>query len=637
MSVVLSYNGAFAVTRQNGDMKDNYDGFYIFDTRFLKGVRLKLDKDSILIGSSQDGPRKAYSHFSIDDDVVLLRKREIKSNWAYREELQFYNTSRRKITIKVEYAFRVPIEDVFEVRKFGGQRIRRRIKSSFGEEGEYAYTGKDNIKRTLRIKSNMKIEKNLASAEITLEPLGKEILYLEFVPQISREGLEVFLTENSFVLPNVVSTNLTWLDRVFERAIEDLTALTAYTNYGMVPFAGIPYYACPFGRDSIITSWFLLPYYPQYAEGTLRFFAKIQGKQFNPLNEEEPGKIPHEFRFGELSHSRRMPFAPYYGTVDATPLYVILAAEYLRWTGDRRLIEELKSNLTAAVEWILRRLREGGGYIRYRGGFLANQGWKDSKEGTPTEEGTPTKPPIALVEVQGYAYKALVDAASLGLTSLDPKMLEKEAEALKKRFNKDFWCNGFYALALDGDNVPSKVVSSNMGHLLFTGIAEHQREIAERLFEEDMFSGWGIRTLSSNEKAYNPFSYHNGSIWPHDNAIIALGLASVGEKEKAKILSDAIFKAAKFLPNSQLPELYSGLESEYPLLCPRANAPQAWSAASVFAFLTSLLGLKVEKELKLSPLLPENLRVSVLLRFGGKPYLIEAQNEEVVRFDERNT
>jgi len=636
MVVILSYNGAFAVTRQNGDMKDNYDGFYIFDTRFLKGVKLKLDKDCILIGSSQDGPRRAYSHFSIGDDVVLLRKREIKNNWAYREELQFYNTSRRKMNLRVEYIFKVPIEDIFEVRKFGGQRIRRRIKSSIGEGGEYSYTGKDKIKRNLRIKTNMRIEKGLAFAEITLEPLEKEVLYLEFIPQISKEGLKIFLTERPLVLPNVVSTNLTWLDRVFERAIEDLTALTAYTNYGMVSFAGIPYYACPFGRDSIITSWFLLPCYPQYAEGTLKFFAKIQGRQFNPINEEEPGKIPHEFRFGELSHSRKMPFAPYYGTVDATPLYVILAAEYLRWTGDRRLIEELKPNLTAAVEWILRRLREGGGYIRYEGGLLANQGWKDSKEGIPTEEGTPTKPPVALVEVQGYAYKALVDAASLNLTSLNPKMLEKEAKALKRRFNKDFWCNGFYALALDGDNVPSKVVSSNMGHLLFTGIAEHQKEIAERLFEEDMFSGWGIRTLSSNEKAYNPFSYHNGSIWPHDNAVIALGLASIGEREKAKALSEAIFKAAKFLPNSQLPELYSGLESEYPLLCPRANAPQAWSAASVFAFLTTLLGLKAEKELALSPLLPENLKFSVLIRFKGKPYLVESQNGEIVRLKEQN-
>jgi len=636
MSVIISYNGAFAVTRQNGDMKDNYDGFYIFDTRFLKGVKLRLNKDSVLIGSSQDGPRKAYSHFSIKDEVILLRKREIKDNWAYREELQFYNTSKGKIDLRVEYIFKVPIEDIFEVRKFGGQRIRRRIKGSLGKEGEYSYSGKDKIRRNLKIKTNMRIEKGLAFAEITLEPFKKEILYLEFIPQISKEELEVFLTEKSLILSNVVSTNLTWLDRVFEGAIEDLIALTAYTNYGMVPFAGIPYYACPFGRDSIITSWFLLPYYPQYAEGTLRFFAKIQGKKFNPVNEEEPGKIPHEFRFGELSHSRKMPFAPYYGTVDATPLYVILAAEYLRWTGDRNLIEELKSNLTAAVEWILRRFEGGRGYIRYKGGLLVNQGWKDSRDGIPTEEGTPTKPSIALVEVQGYAYKALMDAASLNLTSLNPKMLEKEAKALKRRFNKDFWCNGFYALALDGDNVPSKVVSSNMGHLLFTGIAEHQKEIAERLFEEDMFSGWGIRTLSSNEKAYNPFSYHNGSIWPHDNAVIALGLASIGEKEKAKALSEAIFKAANFLPNSKLPELYSGLESEYPLLCPRANVPQAWSAASVFAFLTALLGLRVEKELTFSALLSENLKVSVLIRFRGKPYLIEAQNREVVGFEERN-
>ncbi|NJE25420.1 aminotransferase [Thermococcus sp. MV5] len=635
MSVILSYNGAFVVTRENGDMKGTYDGFYIFDTRFLRGVRLKLNHHSVLIGASQEGSRKAYSHFSIGDRAVLLRKREIRDDWTYREEFQLYNTSKEIVGLRIEYTFKVPIEDVFEVRKFGGEKIKRRVKRSFKEESEYLYLGKDKIERNLKLKTNLQREKNMLFAEVTLEPLQKEIFYVEFSPRVSRDRLDVFLTEKSLNLPNLVSTNTAWLDMVFERAVEDLMALTAYTNYGMIPFAGIPYYACPFGRDSIITSWFLLPYYPQYAQGTLRFFAKIQGKKFDPRNEEEPGKIPHEFRFGELSHARRIPFAPYYGTVDATPLYIILASEYLQWSGDRGLIEKLKPNLTAAVEWVLRKLEEGGGYIRYKAGMLANQGWKDSKEGIPTEKGLPTKHPIALVEVQGYAYKALRDAALLELTFLDSKMLEREAKKLKKRFNKDFWTGNFYALALDGENNPSKVVSSNVGHLLFTGIAEHEKEISERLFEEDMFSGWGIRTLSSKEEAYNPFSYHNGSIWPHDNAVIALGLSLRREKEKVRILSEAVFKAAKLLPNAQLPELYSGLDSEYPLLCPRANAPQAWSAASVFAFLTALLGLRVDEKLIVDPSLPEGIRITTRVIFRGKSHWIKAKGKEVVRLEGR--
>ncbi|WP_158305788.1 amylo-alpha-1,6-glucosidase [Pyrococcus sp. NA2] len=298
---------------------------------------------------------------------------------------------------------------------------------------------------------------------------------------------------------------------------------------------------------------------------------------------------------------------------------MILASEYLRWSGDRKFINELKPALTLAIEWILRKIDEER-YIRYSPGILKNKGWKDSKEGVPTEDGKPTKPPVALVEVQGYAYRALLEAAELNLTFHDPKRLIRKAKELRRRFNRDFWVGEFYGMALNGEDEPSKIVSSNMGHLLFTGIADREDKIVDRLFEEDMLGKWGIRTLSSSEKAYNPLSYHNGSVWPHDNAIIALGLSRIGERGKALEIAKRIFLAAAKLKG--LPEFYGGIDSEYPVVPPRSNYPQAWSSASIFALLRAILGLEAGK---LEPALPKGIRIKTRIFINGKEEVIRAQ------------
>ncbi|ASJ05081.1 glycogen debranching N-terminal domain-containing protein [Thermococcus barossii] len=612
MRIILAGNGAFVLSNERGDMSSHYDGFYFLDTRFVRGVRLEVSPEPHFLGASSTFTR-AVSHFSLGERGILVRVRTLDG--VYEERLAIYNTSHEPLRVELRYSYEAPIEDIFQVRGFMGLKKGEAIAPTNGTHLRESPAGR----RSLAVHTSMQRNGNLLRAELMIPPLEKASLHVRFVPKVEGRVSEILAGKREEVR-NVVFTGSPAIDGIFERAVENINALTLFTRFGPVPLAGIPYFACPFGRDAIITSLFLLPYYPEYAAGTLRLFGMIQGRRINPKNEEEPGKIAHEFRLGELAQSGRVPFAPYYGTVDATPLYVALAGEYLRWTGDRGLIEELRPNLTAATEWILGKLDEDG-YVTYVPGILGNKGWKDSKDAIVDEHGNPAKPPIALVEVQGYAYWALRLAGELELTDFDPETLLSEAERLKKRFNRDFWLGSYYALALDGEGNPMRVVSSNMGHLLLTGIARHEVELAERLFQPDMLSRYGIRTLGSKEKAYNPFSYHRGSVWPHDNALIALGLARAGMSDMAKVLMDAVFEAAKLLPGRELPELYSGLDELVPV--PRANSPQAWSAASVFAFVTAALGMEAGDELTLKPAEGMN----IILRgvsFGGRRYLVVA-------------
>ncbi|WP_297506016.1 glycogen debranching N-terminal domain-containing protein [Thermococcus sp.] len=609
MRVTLSNNGAFALTDEEGNMTGKYHGFYYLDTRFVRRAILRVKPEPEFIGASSTF-REGVSYFSIGDEGILVRRRTLDG--SYSEELSIYNASGEPLSVEVLYTYEAVIEDIFQVRGFMG------LREGIALRGEGFYSrGSEREERTLRVESNFTREGENLRAGIEIPPGGKGELFIRFVPGISGKASEI-VSEEQITLENTVFTGSTALNGVFERALENLRALTLSTVYGPVPLAGIPYFACPFGRDAIVTSLFLLPHYPDYARGTLRLFASIQGEKYDPKSEEEPGKIPHEFRLGELAQSGKVPFGPYYGTVDATPLYVALAGEYLRWSGDEKLIDELRPNVTRAVEWILRNLEDG--YITYVPGILGNKGWKDSRDAIVDESGKPAKPPIALVEVQGYAYWALKLAGELGLTNLDSKTLLGEAEKLRKRFNRDFWVDGYYALALDGDGKALRVVSSNMGHLLLTGIAEHGEEIAERLFKPDMLSRHGIRTLSSKEKAYNPFSYHRGSVWPHDNALIALGLARIGRTDLAKELAERIFETAKLMPEKELPELYGGLDELVPV--PRANSPQAWSAASVFAFVTASLGMEAGEQLTVQP--AEGVNFLVRVTFRGRGYMIRA-------------
>lgn len=430
---------------------------------------------------------------------------------------------------------------------------------------------------------------------------------------------------------------------VLDRSFRDVRVLLTDFGHGAMPVAGIPWYAAPFGRDSLITAIQTLSVQPDITAATLRTLAAWQGTRLDHEYDEAPGKIMHELRRGEMARMREIPFVPYYGSVDATPLFVITAGEYWRWTDDRELMKELLPALHAAVRWMDENGdKDGDGYIEYhrrRAGGLVNQGWKDSTDGIVHRDGPSARPPIALAEVQSYAYAARRCFADIleALGDLNGATEQRRrAEALKTAFNEDFWIDetGFYAMALDGEKRPVAAVSSNPGHGLWTGIIADDRidAAAERLLAEDMFTGYGIRTLSAAERAYHPLSYHRGSVWPHDNSLIAMGLARCGHGEMAGRIATGLFAAASFETNRRLPELFGGYPADLhgPVWYPVACSPQAWAAAAPFLLLQSVLGLEPDapnNRLTLSPHLPPGInRVSAFnVRLGPRRVRIEVQ------------
>jgi len=406
--------------------------------------------------------------------------------------------------------------------------------------------------------------------------------------------------------PRVASSNSRFNDWI-NRSIADVRMMTVgnpETNY---PYAGVPWFSTVFGRDGIVTALEMLWMDPSLARGVLDFLAATQAKETDPANESDPGKILHELRHGEMANLKEIPFARYYGTVDATPLFIILAGAYYERTGDKKLIEQLWPNIQAAIRWMDEYGDlDGDGFVEYashgnRG--LVQQGWKDSNDSIFHSDGSLAEPPIALCEVQGYVYAAKLAASRLSCVLGDRDQcaaLESQAAQLRERFEEAFWCEdlGTYALALDGKKQRCRVRSSNAGHCLYTGIAHPQRgkTAARTLFQADFFSGWGIRTLASGEARYNPLSYHNGSVWPHDNALIASGLTRYGFKNLAGKILLALLDVSSLMELNRLPELFCGLErrpGEGPTLYPVACSPQAWAAAAPFLLIQACLGLTV--------------------------------------------
>lgn len=417
------------------------------------------------------------------------------------------------------------------------------------------------------------------------------------------------------------------LDQLMERAFRSLRVLRTHLGQESYFAAGVPWFVTLFGRDSIITALQMLAYHPGIAEQTLRLLVRYQGTREDDWRDEEPGKILHELRVGELANLNAIPQTPFYGTVDATPLFLILIAQHATWTGSIRLFQDLRPNVDLALHWLdTYGDRHATGYLSYesrtgKSKKIVNKGWKDSGDAIVNADGAAAQPPIALVEVQGYVY-----AARRGMADLFERVgehakadrLRQEAQQLRERFNRDFWMEdkGCYALALQQNGRPAAVVSSNAGQALWTGITDDEkaRRTVGRLMAEDMFSGWGVRTLSGRERAFNPIGYHLGTVWPHDNSILAAGFRRYGHDEEALRIFHGLFDAAFHFRAHQLPEVFCGFsrqDYEIPVSYPVACHPQAWAAGALPFMLTTLLGLEPDgfgKRLRIvRPLLPQGL------------------------------
>jgi glycogen debranching enzyme len=489
----------------------------------------------------------------------------------------------------------------------GADGLFRSLTASFSPDPEWYHETSAEFSLMLQPGESTDIRVTLAISESAARRAATRNIRRNQELEDIRSGLQ--RSANSWIEHGTqVRSDSLLLARIIERSLRDLNLLRTDLGSGEFFAAGVPWFATLFGRDSIITALQTLAFDPDIAKGTLRLLAKYQGTKVDDWRDEQPGKIMHELRIGEMAHLDEIPQTPYYGTIDATPLFLILVAQHAAWTGDLSLFHELRGPIEQALDWIDRYGDQNGdGYVEYASTSekgLVNQGWKDSGDAIVNADGSLAQPPISLVEVQGYVYMAKIGLAGLYERAGAPETamrLRQEAQDLQDRFNRDFWLEeqGIFALALQAEGRPAAVVSSNPGQALWTGIvdAEKARRTVQRLMAQDIFNGWGIRTLSDQARRYNPVGYHLGTVWPHDNSIIAAGFRRYGFEAEALRIFQGIAEAAMSYDHFRLPELFAGFArnmygtpARYPVAC----HPQAWAAGSIPFLLTTALGLVPE-------------------------------------------
>ena len=631
---VLKSDDGFVVFSRHGELGRaglSEQGFYYLGTRHLSGWHVLLEgREPMLLNSTVrlDNSRLAIDQTTPDlfkEDALWLPKgmihlhRELAAHdCALTEHLSLTNYYGQARRLRLEYRFDADFRDIFEVR--GAHRERRgemHPPELLDDAVILGYTGLDAVTRRTRIGFTprpSRITAEVAEFDLALEPGARTVIEVTIsgdsgsayfcVPSHSAsvDAIEREVDADRNSRAEVTTDNEQFNDWI-NRSVADLQMLTTQTRYGPYPYAGVPWFSTPFGRDGLITALQTLWAQPVMARGVLAFLAATQAERTDPASEAEPGKIIHEMREGEMAALGEVPFRRYYGSVDATPLFVMLAGHYYRRSGERAFIAAIWPNLVRAMDWITAQIDRHGFlvYARHGDKGLLHQGWKDSDDAVFHADGRTPAPPIALCEVQGYAYAATLLGAELaevlGETQTAVRWRDR-AERLRERFEAAFWLEeaGFYALALDGEGVPCAVRSSNIGHLLYTGIADPARaaRMAQTLVSPAAFNGWGVRTVFAGETRYNPMSYHNGSVWPHDTALAAAGMARYGHKIGALQLLEGLFNAAIHFSLHRLPELFCGfdrLPGQAPTHYPVACAPQAWASGAVFMLLEAILGL----------------------------------------------
>lgn len=628
----LKHGDCFVVADAYGDIRGVGDGFFRDDTRVLSEFRLTVGgRSTSLLGASlsQDNvlfttnltnlPIESAAGRQIPQGAIHIER--VRLLWEERlyERITLSNYSREHSTILLSLRFAADFRDMFEVR---GSTRSKRGTAHTAEIAKSAvvlrYEGLDSVVRTSAISFSQtpdQLTSDQADFVIAVTKRSSQTLYVEVGnetdanPESQRFRAAAARARFGMRAKRRHGATLHSSGRVFNdwmaRARADVALLTTELATGPYPYAGIPWFSTAFGRDGVISALQMLWLNPGLARGVLAFLAQHQATETSPFSDSEPGKIMHETRKGEMVALSELPFGRYYGGVDTTPLYIHLACAYADRTGDIAFIDTLWPSLCAAAEWIETASRSTGflTYQRAAESGLANQGWKDSFDSVFHADGRIPKGPIALVEVQGYVFAAFQGLAKLARLRGETERAENweiRADAIRQKVERHFWIEelGYYALALDGDGQPCKVRTSNAGHLLYVGLPEPDRArmVADQLLSASFHSGWGLRTLADDAIFFNPMSYHNGSIWPHDTAICAAGLARYGSRDSVVRLMSGTFESAVHF-NMRLPELFCGFTraaGEAPIAYPVACLPQAWSAGSAFMLMQSCLGLQID-------------------------------------------
>jgi glycogen debranching enzyme len=664
MRMTINSGATFLISDDLGDIPDGTElGLYHEDTRFLSAYTLTLDGAPPLVLGAHPTASFASAHFLTNPilpaiprgQLSLIRRRVLGD--GMREELEITNHGEGPVTCALELWFDADFCHLFDARHesqvskealLRGGTLRRESAPD-SRELRFSYTHGPRVRMLLvRLSAPSEMADGRCRFALRLAPQQSWRLTLDFLTLLdehtgehagerqapagakpllpgaaARERSRQHQARMVASAPELQTDSLT-LRRAYRQSIQDFAALQilptaagaaepdaplpAEASDGRDEFiiaAGIPWYMTLFGRDSLITAYQALPYFPAAAKGTLRALARLQGTRVDRLRAEEPGKILHEYRSPTFAgFESRAAMFPYYGTIDATPLFLQLLADVYRVTGDLELARELREHALGALDWMARYGdRDGDGYLEYLREAevgLENQGWKDAGDALRYRDGRLAPPPIALCEVQGYAYAARVGMAevfaALGETER-ARALAAEAAALRLRFNRDFWIEerGCFAFALDGAKRQVDALTSNAGQVLWSGIAdaEKARAVAARMVAPELFSGWGVRTMATTEGGYNPISYHNGSVWPHDTSLIVAGLARYGCVDEARRIAAGMLAALDYSPDGRLPELfagYSATEAPFPVEYPTACRPQAWAAGSIFLLLSVMAG-----------------------------------------------